>query len=1211
MDWQLLFLSIVCCATIADQASSKYFCVSELNSNDGFCQQHNSIESHTLAYYMNNSRRYFNSYDTYVFQPGLHTPLDRFILNISNVTNLSFIGPGGAKSAVVNCNGKSTGFIFRFSSNICIENITFFSCERKHGTKKIGYSTLSFQEGMHVSLLGVTLLMSVNEAFAIENVVGEVVLNNVKVKHSNTGGRKVHKAGNIIEYHHCNSPNKTTVYITNSRFVNNSNYVNPSNTYAAGLTISLHCAGIEVKMYNVTMLNNTGYAGGNLALRFFSNLNYFNVSAEIGHCHFEGGSGTDGGGMHTEFTDISQSSMITCKASSKERLLLHVYDTNFTNNVARYSGGGVHLVQTPSISSCFVERIAFENVVFNNNSVIITGHGGIAIHSQSHMRDLLHAIPQFHLIFVNCSIHNNYKPHRRDGSGTAAVFVKSNQYFLLKNTAIFCNEVTGILATSSNIILSHNITIVNNTGSSGGGLLFCQNAVMYLKTHTNVTIAHNTANHTGGGIYVETGCLVSMPLCFFQLFKYPQVLPSNINISVYDNHAYFAGNNIFGGSIDNCYMMKKPPRTKGIDVYKAIFNIISNTISPASVSSPPRHVCLCKNNRPICIYNMQVSQISHTIEKFPGETFSIEAVLVGQFSGTVPGTVQAWLINKRNYNFGPNENIQKISTRTCTKLNYTIYSHDSHEVLALGAQVPGDVSGLEQLNQFQKYLINITLKECPLGFLRTNGKKSYCGCNRLFRHHNSHITCDIKNHTIKRVPPVWIGFVDGNTQSKVVAYHSHCPLDYCLSEDIYLHASETLFSQDEQCAFNRTGVLCGSCSEGFSSVLGSSQCHYCSNYWLLVLFPFALLGIILVLGLTLFNITIAEGTLSGIIFYCNIVGGNYSIFFQGQNIPFFTSFLKTFVLLINLETEIPLCLFDGLDAYTKAWLNFAFPLYIWLITGVFIWLGGRCSWIIKHNAVKVLATLILLSYARLLSAVSEALQISYVHLENGNSERRWLIDGNIKYFQGKHIPLATFAILFSVLLFPFALCLCFLQCLQKGSHYSLFSWVNRLKPFFDAYTGPFTSSGRFWTGLLLFSRGILFVVSAVNTKGDPGTILGTTTLVVIFLLLVAWIVPAGLYRWQSLNMLECFSLINLGTLASLLFIFETGNAYSVLISHICVGTNLFVFIGVISYHILSLKPVKIIIQRACCCPRLARFGQVWRNKINHVDEEDDVPIINF
>ena len=71
-----------------------------------------------------------------------------------------------------------------------------------------------------------------------------------------------------------------------------------------------------------------------------------------------------------------------------------------------------------------------------------------------------------------------------------------------------------------------------------------------------------------------------------------------------------------------------------------------------------------------------------------------------------------------------------------------------------------------------------------------------------------------------------------------------------------------------------------------------------------------------------------------------------------------TRLLKTFLSLMNLEIELSLCLFNGTNAYIKAWLKFGFPLYLWFITGVFIFLIGkrRCSWIVRWNAVKVLAT---------------------------------------------------------------------------------------------------------------------------------------------------------------------------------------------------------------------------------------------------------------
>ena len=77
----------------------------------------------------------------------------------------------------------------------------------------------------------------------------------------------------------------------------------------------------------------------------------------------------------------------------------------------------------------------------------------------------------------------------------------------------------------------------------------------------------------------------------------------------------------------------------------------------------------------------------------------------------------------------------------------------------------------------------------------------------------------------------------------IIASHAYCPFDYCLSSEMKIFATSKSLNQDVQCAFNRTGVLCGSCSRGLSVVLGSTKCQSCSNYWILLLIPFALSGI--------------------------------------------------------------------------------------------------------------------------------------------------------------------------------------------------------------------------------------------------------------------------------------------------------------------------------------------------------------------------------
>ena len=508
-----------------------------------------------------------------------------------------------------------------------------------------------------------------------------------------------------------------------------------------------------------------------------------------------------------------------------------------------------------------------------------TGFGGIAIHSINFMVTdyLYHRSPQYFVILERCHMYNNYAiSQTEDGSGTGVIFTKSNHYFLLNNSVIFNNKVTGIVGMSSNIILSRNITIFNNTGSSGGGILLCQNAVMYLDEYTNVTISHNTAIHTGGGICVDTDYLESKPICFFQLADIPQrkrSLIETINITVYNNSAGYAGYNIFGGSIDYCYIIDSPntPSLNSKFMYSKLFTVTNNSYCLSSVASPPRRVCLCHNKKPKC--NTPGSMLHYDRLIFPGEIFPLEVVILGQYNGTVPGTVQASLShNYKESRFGERESVQTTNL-SCTQLQYTIYTGESQEVLELKVKHTGEISGFEQshLNNTFEFYIGITMKECPLGFtksMKSNDGSIYCDCDKLFSRHKDHIRCDIKQQIVRRAPPAWIGYVfESGKGSKITAYHNHCPLDYCVSTAIDVDATNSSLSQDKQCAFNRTGILCGSCSTGLSNVILVQISDY---FWLFLNIPFAFAGILLVFLLTILNITVSEGTLSGIIFYCNI-----------------------------------------------------------------------------------------------------------------------------------------------------------------------------------------------------------------------------------------------------------------------------------------------------------------------------------------------------
>ena len=121
----------------------------------------------------------------------------------------------------------------------------------------------------------------------------------------------------------------------------------------------------------------------------------------------------------------------------------------------------------------------------------------------------------------------------------------------------------------------------------------------------------------------------------------------------------------------------------------------------------------------------------------------------------------------------------------------------------------------------------------------------------------------------------WLSVSYNNGTIEGFIHHRYCPLDYCTRESRYIN----LINPDKQCNYNHSGLLCGKCKEGLSLVLGGSQCKQCSNSYLALLVPFALAGVLLVILFFLLHLTVAAGTLHGLIFYANIVAANHHIFF--------------------------------------------------------------------------------------------------------------------------------------------------------------------------------------------------------------------------------------------------------------------------------------------------------------------------------------------
>ena len=220
-----------------------------------------------------------------------------------------------------------------------------------------------------------------------------------------------------------------------------------------------------------------------------------------------------------------------------------------------------------------------------------------------------------------------------------------------------------------------------------------------------------------------------------------------------------------------------------------------------------------------------------------------------------------------------------------------------------------------------------------------------------------------------------------------------------------------------------------------------------------------------------------------------------------------------------------------MDAYSNTWLQFVFPVYLWMLVGLVIFISHysqKFANLLGRNPVSVLATLILLSYAKVLRTFIAVFYITYLEYPK-NSKSVWLYDASIDYLAGKHIPLFLVAVLvFFFIFLPYTLLLLLGQWLQAVSHLRLFSWVNsaRLKPFIDSYHAPYKVKHRYWPGLLLVLRTVLLLVFALNPQQDPNINLLAIVVGAGILQLWAW-VSGGVYKNWCLDALEGSFMLNL------------------------------------------------------------------------------------
>ena len=335
----------------------------------------------------------------------------------------------------------------------------------------------------------------------------------------------------------------------------------------------------------------------------------------------------------------------------------------------------------------------------------------------------------------------------------------------------------------------------------------------------------------------------------------------------------------------------------------------------------------------------------------------------------------------------------------------------------------------------------VQIKPCPVGFTLQSSKKS-CYCDPILSNSTLFITsCNLDDETIERPANSWIS-AETKNNSYTYIMSPQCPFDYCLPHSSNLNLS----NPDSQCQYKRSGVVCGECQQGLSAIFGSSDCKHCSNFYLFLIIPIAIAGVVLVMMLFTFNLTVTNGIINTLIFYVNIISINYSLFCYDSHSPD-----CTILSLLNLDLGIETCFYDGMDGYTKIWLQLAFPFYLMIIAFTLI-VGSRYSFKLQrltaNRVLEVLATLFLLSYTKILLTVCQVLfyYSSITHLPSKHTTTVWSVDTGVVFFGVKFCILFSVCIILFIFLLIFNVVLLFPRIISRWSFINRFShyWMHTL-----------------------------------------------------------------------------------------------------------------------------------------------------------------------
>jgi len=1131
------------------------------------------------------------------------------------ISNITLLNCGGRINEVINSTltratskfyfGKGTTYalMFLYSTNISLNNVTMMDSP--------GYSVIALNA---LGIVEVTDLIVDDSTSSIDIDSGSGVAFLYVDQTTDNSTLKIH---DCVFYNNTAIIPKD-IYETFLRQMN-LGHTNDNITVLGAASVTIYYLHsnyyVDAIISDVDFINNNGTFSGSVAVIQTHNTK---SRTQFNNCIFNNSKGVRDfsnsdiiriGGIYFINYQLDYTNLRDNKGEEFE--VLTVSKCSFKNLEGKL-GGAFHIEKNALDAVHVVVKI--EHCYFSNN----LADTGSALYAKDRATKLPYKPSlggSLTIRLINCSAEGNGLPSGSSIQGATSNFITGVFYVFNCLVTLQCaeqckfinNKPSVFYAYTSALTMSGNILFLNNKARFGGAIKLTD-TVVYINVHSSIFFKGNNVTENGGAIEAEVPLtnIQSQDYCPFQFVGLSPDNPitdndiitgnfmsrTNINMTLDGNYAGVIIDNDQNDQIEIAITFNERIES----IYSNVFYVCSwfpgtsvqTTIGPDTAeredgtrlavyhetfnyknpSSTQEHVnilailpCICNDNHNYndhvssCL-NGQIIDMSQQVKVIPGRKFTLNVIsidTVGSVGYSTELISRAYInSNASDETLGLDDTqLQRAfsvnNQSECIEVDFTVYARSKETmtnkigILSLSVAVPRVIN------------VSFSFEECPTGFEIRKIESSInfaCLCKN-FVENLKDFNCNATSGEITRLDThAWLGLVHGDIQ-----YLKLCSPTLCNNDP-----TVDLNEDGSLCANNHKGRGCGACKDSFGRVFGSDSCKQCSNYWLFTILLYGLLGVILVMIIFAIKFTVTIGLINGLIFFCNMMSINEQLFFNDKINHF--SFLRFFISIFNLDLGFEICFYNEMSQVGKTGLQFVFPVYLWPLIIVIVYLSryshqfqGRVS----HLAVPGFATLILLSYAKLLRTAISVFSFADIDSVNSITLRVWRPDPSVLYWHDGHAALFIIATLFLLFIFPFAISFTYPRIL----HYKKFSY---LFPLFDCFVAPYKAKYRYWFGVRAAILIYLALMETIIFDDEEALLLSNLVVVGTFTIIQAYIRP---FKETIVNCSDlAFTAIFLLLSSTVLYIHPTANDPD---SKGFDGVNVAVYIfGYIAFFLFSL-----------------------------------------